>query len=185
MISWKFQKDRNAAWDCEQKIEWETEVGKEEEGGEEEGGGEGLEAGGLRQLRRRVIASSMCWLWVLLFLGGASGYKILALSPLCSKSHVIAYAPLLNELTARGHQVTAVVPYNVPSLSNGVQVLTDDSLKELAWGIFQYQFSETLGTTWNAISDELGFFEVSIQTCPKLLETPTVARLMQTVERGS
>ncbi len=46
LIAWKFQKNRNEAWDCEQKIEWDTEVDKEEEGGEE-GGGEGMEAGGL------------------------------------------------------------------------------------------------------------------------------------------
>ncbi|CAG0919031.1 unnamed protein product [Notodromas monacha] len=57
LISWKFQKNRNEAWDCEQKIEWDTELGKEEEGGEgEEGGGEGLEAGGKQLLMKHTAA---------------------------------------------------------------------------------------------------------------------------------
>jgi hypothetical protein len=66
-------------------------------------------------------------------------YRILVLTPLCSKSHVIAYAPLLNELAARGHRVTAVVPHVVPSLDPTIEVLTDDELKKMAWEIFQYQ----------------------------------------------
>ncbi len=46
------------------------------------------------------------------------GANILVLYPACSKSHKISVMPILEELAARGHQISIVSPY---SLSKKVQ----------------------------------------------------------------
>ena len=37
--------------------------------------------------------------------------RILVLAPMCSKSHTIAFMPIIEELATKGHQVTVVTPY--------------------------------------------------------------------------
>ncbi|PZC72369.1 hypothetical protein B5X24_HaOG200273 [Helicoverpa armigera] len=104
--------------------------------------------------------------------------KILAMFPVPSISHQVAFRPLTQELARRGHEVTVITPNPTFPKGGAPANLTEIDVHDISYGIWRKLYEYTSGTTSPTTQTRIAF-QMMVQLVEKQLQVDEVQRLIK------
>ncbi|CAG4992043.1 unnamed protein product [Colias eurytheme] len=105
--------------------------------------------------------------------------RILAVFPMPSISHQLAFRPLTHELAKRGHEVVVITPDPAFPKGKTPTNFTEIDVHDISYEIWQEMFNSHTGDKDDVLRNIVLMFELITKTFEKQIQTPEVQRLIK------
>ncbi|XP_038217917.1 UDP-glycosyltransferase UGT5-like [Zerene cesonia] len=114
-----------------------------------------------------------------LFCSFVNSSRILAVFPMPSISHQLAFRPLIHELAKRGHEVVVITPDPAFPKGKAPTNLTEIDVHDISYEIWQEMFNSHTGDKDDVLQNIVLMFKLITKTFEKQIQTPEVQKLMK------